>query len=296
MKKLHTIGLFIVLSVLAGSTGVFAKIALRDIPSLSFSFLRFFTALIVLFPFSIKHLPTFNKKDKNIILISLLASLNIILFSFGIKYTTASMSQVIYSAVPIMTAVFSFYIIKEKFGFSKISGIIIGFIGTMSVVLLPLISSKSGGTIFGNIIITIAMISISVYWVFSKRIQEKYSTIKINNYFIFVTTIILALLSISDFFLHPKWWRGVSSDSYIALLFIAIFGTAICYLLNQILIKKTSPVISAMSAYVQPLVAFLLAYQFLSERLTTGFIIGTGISLIGIGIYNYNSKNKEIME
>jgi len=202
------------------------------------------------------------------------------------------MSQMVYGAIPIISATLSFYILKERFGFTKITGIIVGFIGTILIVLLPLISSNSGGSILGNLIITIAMLSISLYWVLSKKLQSEYSPLEINNYFIFTTTFLLIFLSIIDLFKHPNWWEGVSSNSYLALIFIAIFGTAITYLISQILIKKTTPVMASMVLYIQPFATFVLAYLFLSEKLTSLFSIGVVLSLLGVGLYNFSIRNK----
>jgi len=290
-KSNYPVILLILLAAIFGATtGVLGKIVLIEIPSFSFTFLRFFIALIFLIPFSLKHLPTFEKKDWKIILLSLLASINVILFSFGIKHTTANMSQMIYSAVPIVSAILSFYLLKEKFGFNKVIGIIIGFVGTITIILMPLISNNSGGTIVGNFIITIAMLSISLYWVLSKKLQLTYSSIKINNYFITTTTILLIPFLFFDLIKNPYWIKNVSSVSYLYMIFIAVFGTAICYLINQILIKRTTPVMNSMILYIQPFATFLLAYIFLSEKLTISFVIGVILSLLGIGIYNFSIK------
>jgi drug/metabolite transporter (DMT)-like permease len=292
-KSNYSVILLIILAAVFGATtGVLGKIVLREIPSFSFTFIRFFIALIFLIPFSLKHLPSFHKKDWKIIIISLLASLNVILFAFGIKYTTANMSQMIYSAIPIISAILSFYLLKEIFSLRKIFGIIIGFIGTITIIIMPLISNNSGGTIAGNLIITIAMLSISLYWVLSKKLQIEYSSIKINNYFIFTTTILLLPFFIFDFFKYPNWTQNITTNSYLYMIFIAVFGTAICYLINQVLIKRTTPVMNSMVLYLQPFVTFLLAYIFLLEKLTTAFIVGALLSLLGIGMYNFALKQK----
>jgi drug/metabolite transporter (DMT)-like permease len=285
--------LILLAAIFGGATGVLGKIVLREIPSFSFTFLRFFIAFLVLLPFSLKHLPTFKREDWKIILISLLASLNVISFSFGIKYTTANMSQIIYSAVPIISAILSSYLLRERFGFSKIMGIIIGFVGTIMIIILPIISNNSGGTIIGNFIITFAMLSISLYWVLSKKLQLTYSSIKINNYFIATTTLFLIPFSIFDLFQYPFWIKNVSTSSYLYMLFIAIFGTALCYLINQILIKKTTPVMNSMVLYIQPFITFLLAFILLSEKLSLLFVIGGILSLLGIGIYHFSLKKSD---
>jgi len=290
-SNLYVLLLVFLAAVLGGGAGVFGKIALVEIPSFSFTFLRFLIATVFLVPFSLKHLPTFSKKDSKIILLSLLASINVILFSFGIKYTTANIGQMIYTAVPIVTAVFSFYLLKERSNVRKITGILIGFAGAMLIVLLPLLSSSmAGSTLGGNLIIFVAMLSISLYWVLSKRLQSDYTPMQINNYFIFTTAFLTCFLSIYDLFKHPYWWQGVSLKAYFALAFVAVFATAICYLISQIIIKKANPVIASMILYVQPFTTFIWAYYFLSEKLTTLFLVGAVLSLIGVGIYNFSVK------
>lgn len=287
--KYYTLFLVITAAILGGGAGVFAKISLLEIPPFSFTFLRFLVAAIFLIPFSIKHLPSFRKEDYKVILLSLLASLNVILFAFGIKYTTANMGQVIYTAVPIVSALLSFKLLKERFGFIKIVGIVIGFIGTITVILLPLISnSNDGGSIVGNLLIFVAMLSISVYWVLSKRFQEKYTPTEINNYFIFTTTFLLLFLSVIDLIRQPSWWQEVSLNAYLSLGFVAVFSTAIYYLISQIVIKKATPVMASMVLYVQPFATFIWAYYFLAEKLSSAFLVAIFLSLLGVGIYNYS--------
>jgi len=287
--------LILIAAILGGGAGVFGKIALAEIPPFSFTFLRFLIAAIFLIPFSLKHLPTFKKEDYKIILLSLLASINVILFAFGIKHTTANISQMIYTAVPIVSALLSFYYLKERFGVKKITGIVVGFAGTIIVVLLPLISNNcDGGTIGGNLIITLAMLSISLYWVLSKRFQSQYSPLEINNYFIFTTTFLLLFLSIFDLFRAPNWWQGVSAHAYLALIFVAVLSTAVYYLISQIIVKRATPVMASMILYIQPLATFIWAYYFLSEKLSVLFLIGVLLSLLGVGIYNFSIKNQDI--
>jgi len=284
--------LIIVSAVLGGGAGVFGKIALSEIPPFSFTFLRFFIASIFLIPFSFRHLPTFHKKDYKIILLSLLASTNVILFAFGIKHTTADISQMIYTAVPIVSAVLSFYYLKERFNLKKITGIVVGFAGTIIVILLPLISNNnSGSTVGGNLIIFIAMLSISLYWVLSKKFQSEYSPSAINNYFIFTTAFLFFFLSIFDLIREPHWWYGVSAKAYLSLIFVAVLSTAIYYLISQIIVKRSTPVMASMILYIQPFTTFIWAYYFLSEKLSLLFLIGVFLSLLGVGIYSFYIKN-----
>ncbi len=280
-------------AVLGGGASVFGKIALLEIPPFSFTFLRFLVASIVLVPFSLKFLPKFRKKDYKIILLSLLASANVVLFAFGVRHSTANITQMIYTAVPIVSALFSVIYLRERFGIKKITGIAIGFMGTLVIILLPFVydSVSLGGAILGNLTIVVAMMSISLYWVLSKKFQKEYTPLEINNYFIFTTTFLLLFLSIFDLVKNPGWYIGVSINAYLSLAFVAIFSTAIYYLISQVIVKKATPVTASMILYVQPFSTFVWSYFFLSETLSLLFMIGAGLSLLGVGIYNFTNKN-----
>ncbi len=221
-----------------------------------------------------------------------MASANVVLFAFGIRHTSANISQMIYTAVPIVSAILSFYLLKERFGFKKILGVVVGFIGALFIVLLPLFSKTDSmvSNVWANLIIVIAMLSISLYWVLSKKFHDKYSSMEINNYFIFTTTILLFFLSIYDLIKEPFWYNNVSLNSYLSLLFVAVLSTAIYYLISQVIIKKATPVIAAMILYVQPFTTFIWSYYLLSETLSILFIIGTSLVLFGVGIYNFSNK------
>lgn len=259
--------LILTAAILGGGAGIFGKIALLEIPPFSFTFLRFFIASIFLIPFSFKHLPNFQKKDYKIILLSLLASANVILFAFGIRHTTANISQMIYTVVPIVSALLSFFYLKERFSVQKIIGIVVGFAGAMMIVSLPLISSNhNGSTIGGNLTIFVAMLSISLYWVLSKKFQSKYSPSEINNYFIFTTTLLFFFFSIFDLLREPNWWHGVSGQAYFSLVLVAVLSTAIYYLISQIIVKRATPVMASMVLYIQPFATFIWAYYFYQKN------------------------------
>lgn len=286
-NKITSFLLILLAAILGSGAAVFGKVALREIPPLSFTFLRFLIASLFVLPFFIKSLKRFRLKDYKIILLSLLASANVGLFAFGIRFTTADTSAIIYCAVPIISAVFSFRFLEENFSLKKILGISVGLVGVLLVVLLPVVSAdKDTGSLWGNLIICAAATSISLYWVFSKRFHDRYSPFEINGYFMFTTAILLFFLSLSDMFKNPAWWTMVSSTAYASLLFVAVFCTAVFYLISQTLVKKVSPTFASMFLYLQPFATFVMSYFVLSETLTLPFVVGAVLSLGGVWLYN----------
>ena len=293
----NTIVIFLlvtIVAILASVTGVFGKIALFEIPPLSFTFLRFFIAALILLPFSFQYLKKFKRKDLKLVWLSLLASANVVLFAFGIRYTTVDTSAIIYSTVPIISAIFSYYLLGERFGVKKIIGIVTGFAGVSFVVLLPVISQDyHAGSLYGNLIIVVAAVSISLYWVISKIFQSAYSAHEMNSYFIFTSVCILFFLSTFDLLQSQSWWTSVSWKAYVALAIVGVC-TALTYYVAQVVVKKVTPTLASMSMFLQPFATFILSFYFLSETLSLAFLFGTALSLLGIWIYTSSNSSHEL--
>lgn len=276
--------LIILAGLFGGGIGVFGKIALKEIPSFSFTFIRFSFASIFLLPILLRSHLKIDKSILKIIALSLLASANVILFSFGIKHTSASIGQMIYTASPLLTALLSFFLLKEKFSRAKTLGLIIGFIGTLIIVLIPLFENnfKVNSQMSGNLIILTAMISFTLYSVISKKLTIDYKPIQITSIFAFTTFCLTGLLSLYDLKNSPEWWQEVSLKAIVSVAYVGILGTALYYLLMQIIIKKASPVISNLILYLQPIATIILSITFLDESLSLIFLAGSALSLVGV--------------
>lgn len=270
-------------ALLGGGTPTFSKIGLKEIPPLSFIFIRFGLSLIFLSPLLIKNRHKLGKEAVPVYLLSLLATVNVILFTFGVRRTTATISQMLYAAVPIIAAVLSYILIKEKITLKKASGIMLGLIGMSLIVFLPVLtqSSKFSGDLIGNLMIFAGAISFSAYMVLSKNLQKKFSPSFLTIVFLLTTTLISGLLALAETMTDPGLWAQISINAWLAVAYVAIMGTALYYLLFQYAIKHGSPVSASMTLYLQPAAAFGWAALLLAERLTTTLVIGGILALSG---------------
>lgn len=285
-SKLISVSLIILIAVLGGGIAPFGKIALKEIAPFSFTLLRFIFAFIFLLPLFIKEKPKIDKETYKIVLLSLFAVLNVVLFSFGVKLTTANISQVLYGMVPLLSVVLSYFFLKTKFPLIKLFGIIIGFFGVAVIVLVPLISKGVDMTngLIGNLLILTATISYSFYSVLSKKIQQQYTPVQITIFFVMTTIIFSVIFSLPDFFKNPLWWRSVSLIAYLSVVYVGVCGTALYYLLIQIVIKKTNPVIASLTLYLQPIAAIFWSYFLINEKVTPVFLFGTAMIFAGVWI------------
>lgn len=277
-------------SVIGGAVSSVIKIALINIPPLSFSFLRFFIASFFVLPFFLKEKVRFDKHFLSLVLATILAVFNIAVFAYGVRLTTASIGQMLYAGTPILAGVFSYFILKEKLSLRKWFFIFLGLVGTVLVVLLPLFEKGSSfsGNLMGNLLISVGVISWSMYFVLSKHYQKKYSPIVITSVFIFLSTLLFLPLSISESATQDSWWQNLPLISIYAVLYIAIPGTVVVYWLNQYAIKHGGPILASLSFYLLPIFAYTSAFVLLGEKLTQGLIIGTILVFTSVTLTTYS--------
>lgn len=289
MKKLFTLNFLVFITIvfsaiIGGAAVVYTKIGVGQIPPFSFTFLRFIIASLCVLPFFLKNLPKLDKNFYKVILFSLVLSFNIIVFPFGVMLTTATISQTLYATVPIFVAVFSFFLLAEKIPSRKIFGILLGFAGTLVIILLPEIShgNPSAGNLVGNLILIVTVAATSLYNTLSKKFQKQYTPLQLTALFIFTTTFLLIFLAGFDLLKNPSWWKHAPIQAFGEAAYVGLFGTVIYYGLTQYIIKRASPLIASLMFYLLPISAFVWAYLLLGEQITSGLIFGALLTFSGV--------------
>jgi len=272
-------------SIFNGLTSPVTKIGLVSIPPLSFVFIRFLIAGIIILPFLIGRRDL--KSLWELMPLSLLMSFNIILFILGLKMTTATISQILYAISPLLVGLFLYIFFKERLTKEKAIGVFVGFLGVVIVVLLPVLErgTRFSGDLLGNILIACGAVLSSLYLIYSKKAHnEIFSPFIITASFILVTCIILFPLFIFELATQPGWWNGLTLSSIVALIYISTASTILTYLLLQYSIKHGGSILASMQHYLVPPLAFLFSFFLLGEQLTVGLIIGGVLALLGVYI------------
>lgn len=293
-NKYKSFFLILLTAILGGGVAVVAKVGLREISPLSFTAWRFLFAIIVLLPFFFLQKENFSLASfKKLFWVLLFGAGNILIFIFGIRLTTASSSQVIYTFSPLFAGILSYFILGEKLGSRKIWGILVGFAGTLLVVLLPIISgsSKITSSVTGNLLILLAVFSHALYSVLSKPKHDEFSPLLITTYsaiFTFILTLILLPFE-PNLTLHLP-----SSLAILSILYAGIFGTALFYLLYQYAIKHSSPTTATMVLYLEPIFTFVWAAGLLGEKITIGLVAGTLFVFVGVFLVAVSRDRKKL--
>lgn len=268
-----------------------AKITLQEIPLMSLAFFRFFFAFILLIPFLIAERQKISLKRKDLpALIGvgvLMVTFNIAFFYAGLMRTNIISASVLTLAIPVISVILGWLVLKEKIYVVNLAGIILGLLGAILIIGLPFavlgISSWSSETMFGNFLIILASLSWVIGAILSKRMLATYSTLTVTAIMFLVGVFTFALPAASEYLQDPGWIGKITYLGVFGITYIAIASSVSAYFLFEWGLAKIGVVKADLFQYIEPLIAVTLGVTILGEGLRFSYIIG-GI-LIGLGVY-----------
>lgn len=275
----------VIASFFWSSSGVAAKNLLKTYDPLSLGVIRLTLASIVILPFFFRTTKKITKKlIIDILPVSLFSAGNFIFFLFGIRTTTANSAAIIYTATPLLAAFLSRSLIGEHVSRRKITGILIGLLGVLIILILPAIEQTrvTIGDIGGNLFIVAAMIMFSLFNVGSRQLTttKSYDPITITSMSLFISALSFIVLYL--IMPHKAIFPSIFlASNFLMAIYFAIFVTVVTYILHQWAIKHSSATTGALTSYVQPVFGFVLNGIFLGEVITGGFLIGSLLVFLG---------------
>lgn len=273
------IGVVLIWSVHA----IISRTVVQEIPPMTLSFLRMLTASVLFLPLVLSSKPWKKNKFGSLVLISGLSVINILLFIWGVQYTSASTSQLIYAAIPVFVVLVNIFLLKEKISAGRIGGVVLGFAGLIYIVYLSAIEKGTTitGHLIGNLAVSAAMCSWLWYIILSKKMTKYFSPVEISGVSAITACIVnlfLAIIEISTTHKIGNW----TPQLFLGGLYMGAFGTFLAYILYQYAIKNVSTLTVSMSQYIQPITTALLASMLIGEKLTVNFIFGSMLVLSGV--------------
>src|SRR3989344_4940180 len=261
---------------------VLAKDAVRTLPPLTLTFLRFLFAAIPFLPFFIYQKPWKKKHFKELVAVSVLSYFNITFFIIGIQYTSAPASQLIYALIPVFIIIIAKLFQRQNFPLVKTIGVVLGLIGISFIFYNSKVNSEQPifGSLIGNLIILGATSCWLCYILFSKKLAAKFSPTEIGS-----TSIIISfIISIFPFLweISSIGYPSISFGLYSSAFYLGFFGTFLTYILYQFAIKYSSSLTVSLATYIQPIFVTILSIMFLGDKLNSGFIIGSLFILLGV--------------
>ena len=259
------------------------------------SFYRWFFASITLIPFTLGDI--LKKREiifKNFNIIFWLSITGIVLMNTFSYVAGDTISAVEMSLIGVMGPVFIIILSRIFYNIhisiKQIFGIIISFIGVITIVLHGKLLSNNFSFKIGDLWMLMLAFSFGVYSVIMiKRPKEISQTTLLSSIILLGTAIILPFF-LWDSFHHPVCdkWNFISIST---LLYMGIFNSVLSYLFWNISLDIIGGVKASIIYYLMPIFSSIEAYFFLGEKIYSTQIYGGILVLLGIFLTNEKKKS-----
>ncbi|MDP1722437.1 MAG: EamA family transporter [Candidatus Gottesmanbacteria bacterium] len=280
----------IIASVLWATSGVSAKLLVHVLNPFVAAFYRFLIASICILPFFLR-----AKKPKgylkNLIPLGLLSTTNIVFFYIGMTTTTANAAALVYAGIPLATALLAKLLIKEEVSRKKFLGVLIGLVGVIFIVVLPVLdrSNQLVGDLRGNIFIFLGLLSWATYTIFSRKylLSGTYTPFLMVGVSFFTNcavTLTISLITRQQFF--PP--AALTLNFFLILVYTGVLLTFVTYGLFQWAIQHVSATTASLKNYLEPVLGVGFNSLLLGETMTGGFLVGSVLVIAGTAIATGN--------
>lgn len=220
-------------------------------------------------------------------------------WTFSVQYNGAAVATVLAFSSPALTAFFSYLIFKERFSRVKIISIALSFAGTILVSGAHDPATwklNPAGILFG----LLTGLMFAFYNLEGKTATDK----QIDSWTALLysfggATVFLFLFNLASDLLVTRipvfsdmLWLGSSLAGWGILFFLAVAPTLVGFGLYTLSLRSLSPTVANLIATLEPVLAGIWAYVFLSETLTGVQWVGSALVMGGVILLRVGDHEK----
>ena len=289
---------WLILCGIWGSTWLFIKLGLNDLPPVTFAGIRFVIASLVLFAFIRLRrirLPRDRSDWMFLALTGVLSfTLNYGLVFWGEQYISSGLAALLQATLPAFGLVIAhFYLPGERMTWTKIAGVVLGVLG-VAVVFSNQLNIAGGTALAGSIALVLSAFFAAYSNVLVKAHTQKLDPAILAGGQMFFGMIPLLVIgwALEGSPLRFHWTRM----SLVALFYLALVGTVLAFLLYYWLVHNMDVTKSMLIALVTPVVAVVLGMFVLREELNWRTLAGGAMIMAGIGFIVVRKTRREAEE
>lgn len=277
---------WLVLCLIWGSTWLFIKLGLEDLPPFTFAGIRFVIAVAILATIiAIRRLSLpVTGRDWLLLLVSgvLAFCVNYGLLFWGEQYISSGLAAVLQSTIPAFGLVIAhFYLPGERMTPAKILGIILGVVG-VAVVFSNQLDVAGTKALAGCAALIVSSAAAAYSNVLVKAYGKHLDPAVLAGGQMFFGMIPLLVIGLT-FEGSPLRFRWTTMAVF-ALFYLAIVGSVVAFLLYYWLVQNMDVTNTMLIALVTPVIAVTLGVIVLDEELHWRTLLGALMIISGIGI------------
>jgi drug/metabolite transporter (DMT)-like permease len=292
VNKLINWLLFLVLSIIWGSSFILMKHSKEELSAAQIAALRIFSASVVFLPVAIFHIKKIPSKKIFIIILSGITGnlLPAFLFASAIaKNIDSSLAAILNSFTPIFVVLIAIVIFQDKIKIQKIIGVVIGFVGLTLLFLLW------KGVSFENFKYALLILLATIlYGVNVNMVGHCLKDVPP----LYIATISLAFMVIptasvlwQQDFLQLGFHETTVQWAIVEAILLGIVGSAVATVVFYVLIKRAGGIFASLVTYGVPFIGILWGILD-GEEITIKQVACLGVILFGVYLANIPDKKE----
>ncbi len=199
----------------------------------------------------------------------------------GIKYTSATNTGWLIGAVPLVTAVLAYFILKERITRYAAIGIIIATAGIVLLISKGDITDLNWLSSVGDWLVLGSCFTWGFYTVFTRDLSRDCDPL-ITTFTVLITPTIIGTAFII-FTFDTSVIKQFTIEVVIAFLYLGIFGTALAHWFWQEGVARLGAARAGIFLYLEPIATTMLAVPYLNESF--GIYSATGGAMVLSGVW-----------
>ncbi len=275
-----------------GTTYIAARIGAQYMPGLFVAGLRQFLSgfiLVAWFVFRGYKLPDWQLLRRISVQSIFMLCLANGLLTWSLEYISGGLAAIIAALVPLFIVLFTVWLSKcTRITRMMVVGLVIGFAGVLTIFYDYLGQLKDRSFVFGVILALLSTLSWSYGTVYSAKQKPPVDILfSVGLQMLIAGILVLFVCGITGQYINLA---DVNQDSWLALSYLVVFGSLVAYSAYVFVISKLPPTQVSVYAYINPVVAVVIGWLLLSEKMNANMILGTLITLGGVYLVNREFK------
>ena len=208
------------------------------------------------------------------------------LIAYGVQKIQSNLAAILMSTTPLSSAILAHFFTKtEKINFTKIIGVIVGFLGIIILFSDNILINNE------NFFYALMILVGSTFYVIGGILTLKFLKNE-GNENVSTSTILWSMIFICPLCLYQEPWLNLnpSMESTIALIYLGIFPTGVAWMLRFHILTKVGMVFQTQVAYLIPIFGIIFGYLIMDEQITWKVIVSLIIIILCIFMVKKGNK------
>ncbi|GIU83071.1 MAG: hypothetical protein D6687_11305 [Acidobacteria bacterium] len=275
------------LCIIWGTTWIFIKLGLNDLPPAGFAAVRFTVACSILWlilGFKKIGFPGSWKTRALVVLTGALQfSFNYGLLFWGEKYISSGMAAVLQSTIPIFGMILAKIFVGETINGLKVTSVLLGVLG-ITLIFWEQLHLSGTMALLGSLAVVVGAFGAALASVLVKAKMKAVEPANLVFWQMLIGHLPLWLISFASEG-SPTNFRW-TPNALICVLYLAVMGSVIAFWLYYWLLRKIEVTKAMTIALVTPVIAIFIG-SFFGEKITVQAILGSSMVLLSVSLITF---------